>query len=68
VLLKLLVEGSQIQTYDFVKIPLKEFYKSFDTFCFNAERSLLHKVLGVCWKTAVRAAKRVLGSSMRAPL
>jgi len=48
VLLKLLVEGSQIQTYDFVKIPLKEFYKSFDTFCFNAERSLLHKVLGVC--------------------
>ena len=41
------IEGSQIQTYNFVREPYKKFYhKSIDTFSLIAQ-SLLHKILEV---------------------
>jgi len=52
VVFNLFAEGNQIQTYDFVGEPHKKFSTqfNFNTFCFTAERSLLHKILDVSLK------------------
>jgi len=46
VVLNLFAEGSQNQTYGFLKEPhwTNFYYKSIGTFCFIAERSLFHKI------------------------
>jgi len=64
VVFNLFAEGNQIQTYDFVGEPHKKFSTqfNFNTFCFIAERSLLHKILDVLLKDCWGPHKGCLGA------